>query len=164
MNNYRLNRTAMMLVALLVVVALGVFGYTFFVQQGSEEVYVSEGTTAPAADEQEAVELVTAKYQYRDGIHTIAGTIDLPTPCHLLEVEPFFVGEDRMNVELRFTRSLAQNTDCVQVTTPQPFKVTFEAPEGVNISATLNGVPVTLNIVTVPEGEDLDNFDAFIKG
>ena len=44
------------------------------------------------------------------------------------------------------------------------FKVVFKAGESIQVSATLNGAPLRLNIFEVGQEEDLDTFEVFIKG
>ncbi len=158
--NYRINTTALTAVTLLVVVALGLFGYTYFLLPEK-----AEAPTAPTEDVALAPsgEIVTAQHQFKDGIHTIAGELLVPSPCHRLESEAF-VAEGGA-IEVRLSKVLIDGSDmCAQVLTPARFKVTFEAPENASITALIDRVPVGLNLIPVPEGESLDSFEMFIKG
>lgn len=87
--------------------------------------------------------------------------INLPTPCHTVSVvaEPAGAGK----FTLQFT---TKNTDelCAQVITPRPFRVEFTAPKNITVNATLDGKPITLNILEVKEGEDIDKVEFNEKG
>ncbi len=158
--NYRLHKPALVLVALLVLVAAGLFVWTLTrTPQTPTEPPVA--TTSP--QDTEEGEVLTAQHQFKDGIHTVAGTLQVPTPCHRVATEPFFTGSARDTVEIRFTTS-SQDEMCAQVLTDARFKTAFEAPAQASIQATLNGKRVRLNLVPVPAGQDLDDFEIFIKG
>jgi hypothetical protein len=153
--NYRISRTALTLVVLLVLVVAALFVYTLISAPTEEPVFVEQ---EPVATQEER--LITAKHQYKDGVHTIAGTAEVPTPCHRLILEPFFVGENE--VEVRFSTFL-EGEECPGEPFQAPFQVSFEAPEDVTISATWDGAPVRFNLVPVAEGESLDD-ELYIKG
>lgn len=162
----RTNTKAIVTVLVLLIAAAGVFGYTWY--QGRQDTRATPASTStpqePQRQEQDA-RIITAQHAFSDGEHTIAGELDVPTPCHLLETETFFIEGDPRKVELRFTTSVVESDEvCAQVITPARFKVTFEAPQDAAISATLDGEPVVLNLVDVPQGESLDEFEVFIKG
>jgi hypothetical protein len=78
--NYRINSKAVILVVLLVVVAVALFAYTLV----SAPTAVPEEGGALDNSLPADAQLITGQYQYRGGIHTIAGTVDLPSPCHNL--------------------------------------------------------------------------------
>jgi len=153
--NYRINSTALTLVVLLVLVAAALFVYTLVSAPTEEPVVVEE-----VVEEEMVEQLITAKHQYVDNVHTIAGTAEVPTPCHRLVLEPFFIGENE--VEIRFNTFL-EGDECAGEPFSAPFRVSFEAPEDVAITATWDGAPVRLNLVPVEEGETLDD-ELFIKG
>jgi hypothetical protein len=157
--NYRLNTKVIALVALLVVIAIVLFAYTLVSAPTETEVSTQQATTTTTQQEER---LLSAKHQFVDGIHTIAGTVELPTPCHTLVAEPFFVDDASSTVEIRFSTAL-QGEECATVPTQVPFRVSFEAPEGVAIRATWDGAPVRLNLVPVAPGETLDG-DVNMKG
>lgn len=165
--NYRLNTPALYTLGVFLVLALILFGF-IIMRQGDKN--GETGSREPnAADaqvpEEKAGKIITAKHDYLNGTHIIAGTIDLPTPCHILRHEVIFLNEDKTEVEVRFTSSVEDPEKvCAQVIYPAPFKVEFEGPEKTAISATLNGIPIVLNLVAVPEGEDIESFSEFIKG
>lgn len=155
MNN-RINKTAIALAVLLVLSAIALFTYTLVSAPTTQEPEELSNTQTPSTER-----VITAQHQYRGGIHTIAGTVDLPTPCHKLVVEPFFTTPNEV-VELRFTTTVAEEA-CAQVITPTPFKVTFEAPETVRIGGMLDGDSVRLNLVPVGPDSSIDD-GLYIKG
>ena len=53
---------------------------------------------------------------------------------------------------------------CVEVATPQRFKVSFDASVGASIKARFMGRNVELNLIPAGEGETPDSFELFIKG
>jgi hypothetical protein len=156
--NYRINSKAVALVLLLVAVAIALFAWTLV--SAPTEVQ-KDGLQSATTTAQDATRLLTAKHQYRGGVHTIAGQVDLPTPCHKLVVEPFFT-EPEKKVELRFSTTVGEES-CATVVTPTPFKVTFEAPETININAVWDGAPVRLNLLPVGPDSSIDD-GGYVKG
>jgi len=164
--NYRLNTPAIIIVVLFILLAAGLFGYTLM---KSKDAKIAEETPTVQPQPEtnnlpDRARIITAKHDYTDGVHAIAGEIEVPTPCDRLTAETFFVEGNKRNVELQFKTTNESEGECVQAVTPARFKVEFEAPEDAAISATLDGEGIVLNLVEVPEGEDLDSFSEFIKG
>ena len=121
---------------------------------------------APAEPAQVSVTpktVVTAKHAYKNGVHTIAGEVPLPTPCHLLTAETA-VSPDKKQVVLQLASQVKEGEMCAQVITNARFKVTAKADQKASIIATLNGQQVTLNLIEAGPNEDLDNFELYIKG
>lgn len=156
--DYRLNTKAIGFVVALIVIAAGLFLYTFVSAPGETDNVVPEdrAVTVPAP------QLITAKHRYSEGMHTIAGSLELPTPCHRVSAEPFFV-DGTSTVEVRFVTKREVNGTCPPTPTSTPFRVSFEAPEGVTIRATWHSAPVPLNLIPVGPGEILEG-DIEVKG
>lgn len=108
-------------------------------------------------------ETINAKHQYKDGRHIIAGEANVPTPCHILATDALVAESMPEQVTVRFIASSSADA-CAQVLTPARFKVEFQASEKAIIKATWNGDPVELNLIPAGPGEDLDEFELFIKG
>ncbi len=126
-----------------------------------------EQTISPPIKKEEGYvpRIINAKHQFKNNIHTVAGEVELPTPCYLLETESFVkVREPAKDIAtIRFTT--VNNSDiCAEVITPGRFKETFGAGEDAEINATWNNKPVLLNLIEVSPEEDLDKFELFIKG
>ena len=156
--NYRINTRIIVVVAVLVVVAISLFAYTLVSAPTPEDLPLV-ADTQPA--EQIPERVITAKHQFVDGIHTIVGMVTVPTPCHRVLADPYLL-EDGVTVEVRFS-TLLEGDACPAQTTEVPFRVTFEAPETVAITALWDGSPVRLNLVPVAAGEILDD-ELYIKG
>lgn len=156
--NYRINTRIIILVAALVVVAIGLFTYTLVSAPTPEEVPVVQDQTQ---DTDMVERIINARRQFVDGIHTIVGKAEVPTPCHRIISEPLLL-EDGTVIEIRFN-TLLEGEECAAVMTEVPFRVTFEAPENIMIRATWDGSPVRLNLVPVGPGEVLED-EFYIKG
>lgn len=142
-----------------VVIALIVIGYGVI-----RSVFVVEpvGETASTTEQLpvEEMRIVTAKHQYKNGTHTYAGEIVMPTPCDALSWTTASTSE---SVTINFV-STSPADPCAQVITSQRFKVSFRGSASTTVQATLNNSPVRLNVIEVGDGEDLDAFEIYIKG
>ncbi len=107
--------------------------------------------------------IVTAKHAYENGKHVIAGEIPLPTPCHILESSATASG-DKRQVLVTLVSLVKTGEMCAQVITPARFKVTAAAGKDAKMLATLNGQEVALNLIEASPGENLDDFELYIKG
>jgi len=166
MDNATQSNGSKIIIATIIVIALGLVGYGFYRSQIDR----SSNETAPditipvVPPEEEYAEIINAKHQYRGGKHIYAGELDLPTPCHLLQSDVIRDPSNPSIIEIEFT-SVYEGTDaCIQVITPRPFKVTFDAPKEIGLKVRYNGKPIRLNIFEVPESENLDLFDINVKG
>lgn len=154
--NYRINTKVVAVVALLILVAGGMFVYTLVSSPGREEAVQTEKPQQTAPEQ-----IITARHQFKDGIHTIAGSAVVPTTCHRIIATPFLL-DSGATVEIQYT-TLMEGPECPNQETNAPFTVTFAAVENAVIRATWNGVPVTLNLVPLGPGESLDD-TLYIKG
>lgn len=157
--NYRINTKIVALVVVLVCIAAGLFIYTLI----SAPTEITQPTDEQATSTQQNDDrILTAKHQFADGLHTIAGKTEVPTPCHRLVAEPFFTEGSPIGVEVRFS-TLLEGETCPSQLYEVPFRVSFEAPEDAILTATWNGAPVRLNLVPLQPGEELDD-ELYIKG
>lgn len=118
----------------------------------------------PQENQIEELATITALHQYSEGQHILAGEIDLPTPCHILNSEVIVDPSMPEKAVLNLSYSSLDDTLCAQVITPAKYKVEFMAGEQVEINATLNDQPVLLNLIPVPAEENLEDFEIYIKG
>ena len=161
-----------------IIVLLLSFGVIFFlfilfsrrgVEDGSqppETASTTEWTETPAQTKEVLVTpktTVTAKHAYQNGTHIIAGEVPLPTPCHTLEASGA-ASADKKNVVIALVSSIKTGETCPENITPARFKVSVKALAGANISATLNGQEIILNLIEAGPDENLDNFELYIKG
>lgn len=147
------------------VVVCGLFGFTWYqkslvTEQVSEPVTV---TPDQSEDSDSEMRRITAKHYYIDGVHTLVGEIEMPTPCDLLQHEVVVAESFPEQIMIDFT-VLNNSENCIQVITSQRFMVEVPASEAVTISARYEGVPVILNLIPAAEGETPDEFELFIKG
>lgn len=147
------------LTTIIVIIGLLLIGWLLFWRNDP----IASNVTPPAEEEiQDSGMRITAKHEFSDGTHIIAGEVSLPTPCHILTTESRVTNEGA-DVLISFESSTQAET-CAQVITPARFKIEFEAREDVVFSALWNGEKAELNLVPVAEGETLDEFELFIKG
>jgi hypothetical protein len=158
--NYRINTKVIFAVSALVIAFVAFFVYMLVSAPVDVKNNVAENDNATTSAEDTVDFILTAKHQYLDGIHTIVGKTELPTLCHRLVSEPFFVSDN--NVEIRFS-TIMVGEECENKLSEEKFKVSFEAPEDVDITATWNGKKVRLNLIPLQEGETLDD-EIYIKG
>ncbi len=164
-----MDKKSSIIIALTVVVALiGIF--VISLQSTTVDTRDAElaSTTAWLNTKAENIDVptratVTAKHAFLDGAHTVAGEIPLPTPCHILESSALTSG-DKKSVLITLSSSIKAGDICAEVITPARFKVSAKADKSAVISATLNGQPVTLNLIEAGPNENLDNFELYIKG
>lgn len=143
-----------------VVVVLLAFGIYWLVSPSTPE---ATDTTQTPVTQDEYVQMVNVKHQYKNGRHTYVGEIDLPTPCHSLMSSYNKDANSTTGYTLVFTSSSTAEM-CAQVITSKPFKLSFEAVKDIVLSATLNGKKLRLNLFEVPDNQDLDSFNVNIKG
>lgn len=107
--------------------------------------------------------VITAKHVYQNGAHIVAGEVPLPTLCDILDTTAV-ASTDKKQVVVQFVSSIRSGERCDAEITPARFKVSAKANKSATISATLNGLPVTLNLIEAGPNENLDNFELYIKG
>lgn len=129
----------------------------------SDTATVTPPMNEPADSVKPMDERITAKHQFKNGTHIIAGELNQPTPCYVLSTDARVAESYPEQVTIAFT-SKTSGDICAQVITADRFKVEFAASENAVIKATWNGNPVELNLIPAGANENLDNFDVFIKG
>ncbi|MBY0310021.1 hypothetical protein K2Q16_02680 [Patescibacteria group bacterium] len=155
------KRTILLFVALFVIIVAGMFTFAYLKR--------TEVATPPSLQVDAAssslpyVTRIDAKHYYIDGVHTLVGVIDMPTPCDLLTTESRVM--ESMPEQVVFDFSVINNAEsCVQVVTAQRFKVSARAAKDARMSATWQGQPVELNLIPAMPGEVPEDFELFIKG
>ena len=157
------QRAIILTIFLFVLIIGGMFGFAFLKNQE-----VAQPVAEPAAEETTelaypSVTRVTAKHFVSDGVHTLVGEIELPTPCDLLEARATVAESFPEQVTVDF--SVINNAlTCAQVRTPARFSVSFSASEEAEITARFMGRALPLNLVPPEPGETPEEFELFIKG
>lgn len=153
------------IIGVLIAIAL-LFAASWYFSSSTGEIPGGGSQIAPPNDTPAIAEplvTITAKHQFNDSTHIVAGEYGVPTPCHILETEVEVAEPIPETVTIHFiTRTEAEV--CAQVITRARFKVFIEADENANIQATLNGKDVILNLIDARPDEDLEEFELFIKG
>jgi hypothetical protein len=96
---------------------------------------------------------------FEGGTFRVSGVINKPTPCYALGHIVSTSGAGSSDVRIAFTLEDMSDPElaCIQVIAEEQFDIWFDAPENANISATLNGIPITLLFLDgVPEELDSD--------
>ncbi len=106
---------------------------------------------------------IDAKHFFIDGIHTLVGEVQMPTPCDLLNWETRIAESYPEQVTIDFT-IINNTTNCASVVTTQRFHVVFSASEQATMQALLNGRRVELNLIPSAPGETPESFELFLKG
>lgn len=156
------KKTIIGVVVVIILIVLGVY-YANRTPSSEYTNTSSTDTSSQVSNNNDYVQLVNVKHQYKNGTHTYAGTIDVPTPCHTLTSS---VGNDASSplaYTLLFT-STASSQPCAQKVTAKPFKISFAGPKTITISGTLNGKKLRLNIFELRADQDIDSYDMYIKG
>lgn len=158
----------------IVILAVGVFAFISFQKSsllGENDIPTYDAQTASSsAWENAPAEIVispktviTAKHAFIKNEHTVAGEVPLPTACDLLDSSAI-VSADKKQVLVQLASKIMTREKCTPNVTPARFKVTAKADKDAVITATLNGQTVTLNLIEAAAGENLDDFELYIKG
>ncbi len=158
------GNTQKIIIGVLIVAAIAAIAFGFYRSRSNPETAPVPNIDTGKTPESELGEIVNVKHQYRDGKHIYAGMLDLPTPCDLLQSDVVKDPLNQSKIALVFKSVYEGNDACIQVITSRPFKVTFTAPEKIDLTATYNGAPIRFNLFEVPNTENLDDFDINVKG
>lgn len=144
------------IVGIIALILIGAGFYFSNKQQPSEPTAQVEENAVPAPV------TVDVKHQVIGQTHTVAGSIELPTPCHTLQTTAD-VNTTSNTAVIKFVASTTAET-CAQVITSKTFKVQFTGASDINIMGTFNGKTINLNIFEVPADENIDTFQIYNKG
>lgn len=159
---------APVIIGVAVVVILIVLGLYFWLGSSSTDVTPPE-TNTPATNtppvDNNYVQSVNVRHQFKSGTHTYVGSIDLSTPCETLTTEVVPTAAGSKLYTLKFTSTKTSEV-CAEVKTTKSFKVTLKGTSDIKLDAygSLNGKQVRLNVFEVRPDQDIDNYDIYIKG
>jgi len=160
------KRTIILLMILLLVLVAGMFAFTHFKKQTLNEPeteIINDVDGQVAGDDAFGIQRIDVKRFFENGTHTLVGEITLPTPCHNLSVDTVIAESMPEQVLLNFTTETTAEM-CAQVLTSRRFQVEVAVDRLAAFRASLNGVPIELNIVEANPGETLDDIEDFFKG
>jgi hypothetical protein len=101
-------------------------------------------------DERNLIHIEAGREFDANGVHHISGSIDLPTPCHSLEIESRIAESFPEQVFIDFIIKRGDpDIDCIQVVTPTSFDLEFSVDERATFRAMLNGERVILEFIEV---------------
>lgn len=169
MENQNKNKVAWIVWIIIVLIGGGWF---YFGRGKGEPGRGAAENGAPAAEEEEMI-TVHAKHQYKNGIHTYAGTFPLPTPCDTLRAEASPVRSsvsngasvDKTDNKVVIALTIVKSDQiCIQVITDKPWQVSFEAPQDVSVELTVKGKAAKLNVFEVGANENFEKFMVEPKG
>ena len=152
--------TVVTIVVIILVIVLGGWVWSKYVSKTNQTL---KEETQTQIENQSPVMRITAKHQFKNAKHIIAGEVDLPTACYVLDAKASVAGSASEQVTIAFTAQ-TQGDLCAQVITAERFKIDFGASKDAVLKATWNGKPAILNLIPAGAGEDLNNFELFIKG
>jgi len=158
------QRAVIMTIVLFFLIVLGMFTFAFLKKTEID----SAEQQKPSLDEQanakySDITRVDAKHFYIDGVHTVVGELEMPTPCDLLESGSIVAESYPEQITLDF--KVTNNAEfCAQVITPQRFKVSATASENASFSALFQNRVIELNLVEASPDETPEDFELFIKG
>jgi hypothetical protein len=117
----------------------------------------------------EIMEIFDIKHQYKEGKHTFVGSIELPTPCYVLDakVEEFMKELESTNersIKINFHENLEGEGVCAQTIDIRPFRIEYLGKEDLKFRIFVNNKEFQLNIFEVPEHVDIDQFEIYLKG
>jgi hypothetical protein len=150
--------------ALLITLVAGMFVFAYLKKTEIVEApTVNTGNKKDGEVKYASITRINAKHFYSDGTHTLVGEIAFPTPCDLLESSVRVAESMPEQVTIDFAVINTAEV-CAQQETSQRFKVEVRASEFATFTATLDGVPVELNLMPSLPGESPDDFELYIKG
>ena len=92
-----------------------------------------------------SIDTIVATHTYMNGVHTLTGTVSLPTPCYEMSVDSTVVNGRPEQATINFVVTPPPgDIACIQVIDDREFETRFGAAPDSIISATVNGEPVML--------------------
>ena len=152
-----MKKTIITIISLLIVLSVLIYGYEFIFKKPIIESPTIEEST------DDFLPTLEVKEQYKNSTYTFVGSIQVPTPCHSVASKVNKISDSEYQIELT-TVSPAKDIVCAQVVTDKSFKVSFQAPVGVKVTAILDGVPYQINRFVIPNDQNIDTFQLEVKG
>jgi hypothetical protein len=152
-----MNKTSLSLIALIVVLlGIGIFLGRNDAQTSDEK---NSGENS-AFDQDGERRKFNLQHSYEDGTHTFAGIINVPTPCHTVEVSST---EDKDGVMVDVAIESSEE-GCAQVVTSQSFIYSVIGNEKVNPLGVVSGEVVEINLFPKNTVEEIDLSQFETKG
>lgn len=125
-------------ITVLVLVVVAGVGYMLFPKEAA-----SPTAPLPQQNDPTSAEEYQLTHTFEDGVHTIAGVLTLPTPCHEIQTDVTVAESFPEQVSITVT---TQATDgiCIQVIDEREFSVEVEVDQNATFSLTINGEQVVV--------------------
>ncbi len=132
-----MNKT-LLTVILVVIIIIGVVMW-----QRSGDSTLGEDNGVPQPGEYVAPSTIDLTHQYRNGVHTYAGSLMMPTPCYDITTDAIVAESfpEQVTVSISVTGPSAGEV-CAQVLTEKDFTVSFSASANATVSFRVNGATV----------------------
>lgn len=157
------QKSIVLVVVLFVIIVIGMFVYAELKKNELSEISSTPDVEPVAVVPYADITLIDAKHYFIDGTHTLVGELLMPTPCDLLESSATVMESFPEQVIVDFSViNTAEN--CIQMISPQRFKVEFVASLEATISARIIGREVPLNLIPAGTDERPEDFELFFKG
>lgn len=121
-------------VAAAIIAAFVVVSFLFSVPRAGDVPLESTLLTKEVA----SVPSVALHDAFRKGTHTITGTVEAPDACSSISAEALLVGGATIQVVITL---VPDEGVCLELPTRMNFSAMIDAPEGLPLSATVNGAP-----------------------
>ncbi len=150
-------------IGVIIIVIIGLFIWGFFVKSPKEVLAPVKDSLATTTVDSYIAPTINIKHQYKGGVHTYGGLVDLPNPCTSLSTKIAIntAATPMVNIDLV---SKDSGGICIQVIAPTYFKVSVTGPSAVTLRGTLNGKTVKFNVFEIPASENFDQTDIYLKG
>jgi hypothetical protein len=144
------------ILTIVVLIALG-FGIYYLVSKDR-----ATAVNEPLPGSNYYVSVVQLKHQFKNGVHTYVGSLDLPNACYALD--SYTERTSDISAVINLVTSEDQEEMCAQAVTSRDFRHQINAPISLTVTGMLNGKAVELNIFEVPADQDIDQFEINVKG
>lgn len=119
------------------IIAVVIFsGFAISVPHTVRDLVEKTEVTAP-----KSTPVVLVKDSYKKGVHTVSGSVTAPNACHTLVASGAHMGNASTTeyIALSLTLTDSQGGVCLELPTILKFSTTVTAPQGIPITATVNG-------------------------
>lgn len=155
------------IIGLIVIALVTIFFWGFFAKSPKQVLAPNENIVLGITSTTSPAQIIDIKHQFKNGTHNYAGIIDLPNPCYSLSSKIISIDSPLTNTSSFQIDLISKNSDqmCADVMTPTYFKLIITGQSKVSLlKGTFNSKPIKFNVFEVPENEDIDNYDIYIKG
>ncbi len=143
-----MNKTSLtLIIAIIVLLILGMF-----LGKDDAQTVNDKSTDTNVTESDELVRKLNVQHSYNDGEHIFAGIINVPTPCHNVDVSS---EDSEGGVALSIDLTTTDDT-CTQVVTSKSFLYSVMADEEVSSEAMVDGEKVELNLFEKDSIEEID--------